>query len=109
MPYPGITRAGNELARAAAFVTCYADVFATVFGRAQAAATASAACLLDGGDAEPSAVIVAEVGADVYQYEYCDIYISEDGPADGDIRGFTGTSVVRCPSRIPPRQLPTCI
>ena len=88
--------AGNQFARAASFVTCYANVFATVFARALAEATASAGCFIDGGDAAATAAITAEVGADVYQYEYCDYYIVEDGPADGEASGFSGTFVVRC-------------
>ena len=91
-----MSRAGNEFARADAFISCYADVFAIVFARALAEATASAGCFLDGDDADASAMIVAEVAADVYQYEYCDIYISEDGPADGDVDGYAVTEVVCC-------------
>ena len=91
-----MSRAGNEFARADAFISCYADVFAIVFARALAEATASAGCFLDGDYADATASIIAEVGADVYQYEYCDVYISEDGPADGDVDGYAVTEVVCC-------------
>ena len=87
-------------------MSCYADVFAIVFARALAEATASAGCFIDGGDADATASIVAEVGADVYQYEYCDVYIYEEGPADGDVDGYAGTFVVRCDCCACPTDMP---
>ena len=78
-------------------------MFATVFAKAVAEAAATAQCFANGGDAAATAFILAEVGADVYEYEACYIGIEETGPADGFVgNSGTATFVVRVPCSIPP-------
>ena len=73
-------------------------MFATVFAKAAAEAAAPAQCFANGGDVAATASILAEVGADVYEYEARYNGIDEGGPAVGSIgNSFAGTFVVSVP------------
>lgn len=78
VPKPGVAHAGIKF-DTTAFVMCYADVIATVFGMALAEATMSAQCFVDDADAVATAVIAAEVGTYTYEYEHCDLNRLEEG------------------------------
>ena len=106
-------RAGNQYSSATTYVSCYANIMAEVFATALAEATASASCWAYSGDADAVASITAEVRAELKQYEYCTINVSETGLADGSADGFALTGVVcrircacsalcSCISQIPP-------
>ena len=90
--------AGNQYSLATAYVSCYAEIIATVFARAAAEASASAQCFIDGGDADAYAAIIAEVRADLVQYESCTFDGVEIGLADVN---FGGSGAFTTPVRTP--------
>jgi len=100
MPYADVAYAGNQLSFAEAFADCFATTFATVFAKAVAEATASADCFVDGGDAVATANILAEVGADIFEYEACYVGSQAVGDAGGFFSGSSGNFVVRCPCHV---------
>ena len=69
---PGATLAGNQHAYAASYVKCYAHITAKLFVKSLIKAVADAKCWRYSHDVDAYAGVIAEVYADLDQYEYCD-------------------------------------
>ena len=69
---PGATLAGNQHAYAASYVKCYAHITAKLFVKSLIGAVAKAKCGKYSHDVDAYAGVIAEVYADLEQYEYCD-------------------------------------